>query len=89
MDIAILSDLLSAAMPAGLIVVGVWFFLAEAWPYWKARDTENRKLKHELEQKQLETEGLMASAISLVANHLEQPIRVIVIGDDGVKAGGP
>lgn len=82
-----LAELIQTTTPVGLIIVGVWFGLAEAWPYWKQRDAEQRERKQELERQQLETEGLMASAISLVANHLEQPIKVVVIGNEDVKTG--
>jgi len=81
MDIKVIAELLQVALPTGLIVIGVWFFLTEAWPTWKERDAENRSRRDTLEHKQIETNGLVASALSLVAEHMKQPIHVVIDND--------
>lgn len=65
-----------------LVVGAVLFVKTDVWPWWVERDATERQRKDERERLHVETEGLLASALSVVGEHLKQPIHVIVDGDN-------
>ena len=73
-----IAELLNVALPTGLIVVGVWFGLAEGWPYWKSRDTENRQREHDREIAQVGASNAMSGALLAVADAVRGcPVRPV------------
>lgn len=66
----ILSNGLAIAIVAAL-GYAIWhtgkFLTTEVWPYWTDRDAEERARRHEREQAQIETDGLMANALTCLA----------------------
>jgi hypothetical protein len=71
MEITVIAELLQVALPTGLVVVGIWWVLAEGWPYWRTRDAENRQREHDRAIEQVTAQKETARATSRFADALE------------------
>jgi hypothetical protein len=80
-DVPALLSFASNLLAIFLVVSGVVFFKTDVWPWWIERDATERKRKDDRERLHVETEGLLASALSLVGEHLKQPIHIVVDED--------
>ena len=68
MDITVIAELLQIALPVGLIIIGVWFFINQLWPTWVSRDTEERQRRHERELRRGDTSAAIAAHLSVIAH---------------------
>jgi hypothetical protein len=76
MDITIIAELLQIALPTGLIIIGVWFAVFEFWPYYKERDIEQMRFEQTMRTREVESDTMLATAITALAKHIENPIKV-------------
>lgn len=67
MNFEAIQKALELGLPTGLIVVGVAFAILKLWPWWEKVNALERDRHHELELRTIETSGLMAGALSLIA----------------------
>ena len=82
MDETLISELLSNGILVFLVAGGALFFAWRVWPYMVERDTEERLRKHEQSIRSMDIETCMATALSEMVKHLENPIRIQIEPND-------
>lgn len=85
MTFEIISEAVQLGLPTGLIIVGVAFGIVSVWPWWVERDETERTRRDAHIRADMEQQHVMATAISMVAEHLRQPIKVEIIS----RSDGP
>ena len=74
MTLEAVTGLLQVGLPTGLIIIGVWFVIKELWPWWEARDKEERARRHERELRRGDSSAAMASHLSVIAHSMTHVI---------------
>jgi hypothetical protein len=62
-----------------LVLGGAWFAASKVWPWYIDRDALLTTHRLAIERQQAENEGLIASALSVLGEHLRQPIDVNIV----------
>lgn len=66
-----LRQALELGLPTFLILVGVGWLILEGWPYWKERDTENRKRHHERDMNDIASRNVQSEALTMLAGAVQ------------------
>lgn len=72
MTVDSIAKLLNLGIPTALIAVGVWWALAQGWPYWVKRDSENRQREHLRDMGALASQDTQSMAITALSEAISQ-----------------